>query len=259
MEKTAVPATLQDPWGARARDWAEIEDEGSRDLFEVVLDRLAVGPGQSYLDVGCGSGLACQLAASRGAAVSGLDASPGLLQIARERVPEADFRHGDMASLPFDSETFDRVSFVNTLFFASDRVAALRESRRVLRPGGRVAAIMWTSPDRIESMAFLSALGPLLPPLPELALFADRDELGKLAADAGFTDPEVTEVPWVWDYPDLETATRGWLSVGLTTLAIAASGEAAVRSAITDALAPFRRDDGGYRLENVVNCLVATA
>jgi len=75
-------------WGRKARDWAEIEDEGSRALFEAVLDATKVGKETVYLDVGCGSGLACALAAAGGAKVSGLDATPELVEIAGERVPE---------------------------------------------------------------------------------------------------------------------------------------------------------------------------
>ena len=79
-------SVIDDPWGARARDWAEIEDEGSRPLFEEVLGLTKVGAGSRYLDVGCGSGLACAMARARGAHVGGLDASPGLLAIA-SRLP----------------------------------------------------------------------------------------------------------------------------------------------------------------------------
>src|SRR5262245_46203028 len=100
-QTTGVAAVGADPWGARARDWAEME-ESSRPLFEAILDATGVGAGTCLLDVGCGSGLACAIAAARGARVSGLDASPGLLEIARERVPEGDFRVGDLTSLPFD-------------------------------------------------------------------------------------------------------------------------------------------------------------
>lgn len=253
-ERTA----LVDPWGARARDWADVEDEGSRDLFELVLDRLELSPGAALLDVGCGSGLACSLAAKQGVRPAGLDASPGLLEIARERVPDGDFREGDMVSLPWADATFDGVSFINTLFFASSQESALSEARRVLVSGGRVAAIAWTSPEKIESMAFLGALGPLLPPMPELDLFSTPAELRNLAESVGFVDPRVDEVPWVWRYPDLDTALRGWLSVGLSAIAIHNAGEDAVRDAFTQALAPFERD-GGYRLDNSVYCLVADA
>jgi SAM-dependent methyltransferase len=68
-----------------------------------VLDAAAVGAGTRVLDVGCGSGLALVLAARRAAAPSGQDISPGLLGIARERLPDADLREGDMETLPFGS------------------------------------------------------------------------------------------------------------------------------------------------------------
>ena len=74
-------------WGARARDWAELQEGQCRPVYEAVLDRLKVGPAMAYLDAGCGAGMAAQMAQERGAKVSGLDASEPLLAIARERVP----------------------------------------------------------------------------------------------------------------------------------------------------------------------------
>jgi SAM-dependent methyltransferase len=247
-----------DPWGARARDWAEVEDEGSRGLFESVLDEAGVGPGTKLLDLGCGSGLACALAAARGADVSGLDASPGLLAIARERVPQGDFRQGDMVSLPWADASFDVVTFVNSLFFAPDRDVALQEAHRVARLDGCVAAVVWTSPDRIEATAFLGALQPLLPPLPELRLYYSAQELEELARSARLEPRRVVDLDWTWEYPDRETLLRGWLSVGLTTLAIRAAGEDAVRDALAAAAEPFRMTNGSYRLENTCRCLIAT-
>jgi SAM-dependent methyltransferase len=249
-----------DPWGARARDWAEVEDEGSRPLFEAVLDALAVAQGTRLLDVGCGSGLACAIAAGRGAQVSGLDASPGLLEIARERVPGGDFRLGDMVSLPWEDDLFDAVSFINTFFFASDREATLREAARVARSDARVAVISWASPDRVESTAYLAALEPLLPPLPaEIDPFTEPAELERLAASAGLQPAQVIDLDWTWEYPDRETALRGWMSPGPSTLAIEAAGEEAVRDALAQTLEQFRLSDGRYRLENTVHCLIATA
>ncbi len=79
----------------------------ARPVYEVVLERAGVGAGIRYLDVGCGSGMAAQRAAARGAQASGIDAAEALLAIARSRVPESDFRQGDIADLPFADEMFD--------------------------------------------------------------------------------------------------------------------------------------------------------
>ena len=62
-----------DVWGARAWDLAEIEDEGPRQLFQVILDAASVGKDTKLLDIGCVSGLASAMATRLGAKVSGLD------------------------------------------------------------------------------------------------------------------------------------------------------------------------------------------
>src|ERR1700754_605962 len=88
-------------WGTDPRAWAELAEAHNRPLFAAVLDAAGVTDGTRLLDVGCGSGLALLLAHERGAICSGLDISAGLLGVARERLPAADLREGDMESLPF--------------------------------------------------------------------------------------------------------------------------------------------------------------
>jgi SAM-dependent methyltransferase len=100
-------------WGTDPTAWAELAESHNRPLFEAVLDAAGAGPGTRLLDVGCGSGLILVLAAERGAIPAGLDISPGLLGIARERLPEADLREADMESLPFADASFDAVTGVN--------------------------------------------------------------------------------------------------------------------------------------------------
>jgi ubiquinone/menaquinone biosynthesis C-methylase UbiE len=79
-----------------------------------------------------------RLVADRGAEAFGLDASEALVEIARERVPEAHVRVGEMEALPYEEDTFDLVTGFNSFFFAADLVAALREARRVSKPGAPV-------------------------------------------------------------------------------------------------------------------------
>ncbi len=94
-------------WGTDPQAWADLAEAHNQPLFEAVLDAAGAGPGTRLLDVGCGSGLALVLAQQRGATTSGLDISPGLLAIARGRLPTADLREGDMEALPFENEAFD--------------------------------------------------------------------------------------------------------------------------------------------------------
>jgi 2-polyprenyl-3-methyl-5-hydroxy-6-metoxy-1,4-benzoquinol methylase len=100
-------------WGVRARDWAEVQEGMYAPLFEAVLQQTAVSAGTAVLDIGCGSGMFCQMAAKLGAQVSGLDAAEPLLAIARERTPQGDFRIGEMEELPYANRTFDVVAGFN--------------------------------------------------------------------------------------------------------------------------------------------------
>ncbi len=118
-----------DLWGRRARDWSELQEGQQRDTYVAVLDRLAVGPGTSLLDVGCGSGMAAQMAAARGAAVSGIDASEALLAIARDRTPSGDFRVSEIEELPFAGSSFDVVT--GSIRFSTPRASAQRSKRPV--------------------------------------------------------------------------------------------------------------------------------
>lgn len=95
-----------DLWGKAAHDWATIQEPPSKPLWEAMLDGALVGEGSRILDVGCGAGGASELAATRGAKVSGLDAAQGLIDFAGQRLPECDFRVGDMESLPVQLSRF---------------------------------------------------------------------------------------------------------------------------------------------------------
>src|SRR5918994_1995239 len=83
-------------WGARANDWVSFQEGHLRPVYEAVLERTRVGPGTRYLDVGCGAGMAGQIAAARGAEGSGIDAAEALLAIARSRAPAGGFRRSDL-------------------------------------------------------------------------------------------------------------------------------------------------------------------
>lgn len=250
-------------WGARARDWADIQEAAFRPVYEAVLERTALGAGTRYLDVGCGSGLVSQIAARRGAEVSGIDAADALLEIARTRTPKGKFERGDLESLPFADKTFDVVTGFNSFQYAGNPVVALTEARRVTKPDGYIAIVTWGQPDGMEAAGAVTALRPLLPPPPPGAPgpFALSDEvaLRKFAGDAGLTRAEVFDVENPFVYPDEATAIRGWNSAGVAARAMENSSEQAVSEAHAKAIAPFRQADGSYRLRATFRCLLARA
>jgi SAM-dependent methyltransferase len=102
------------------------------------LDLLGPVAGRTVLDVACGPGLYAEELVTRGATVIGLDQSPRMVELSRERVPAGEFRVQDLADpldwLPDDSVGL--VLFALALEYVDDRTSALRELRRVLRPEG---------------------------------------------------------------------------------------------------------------------------
>lgn len=133
-------------WGARAQDWADVQEGQFRAAYNAVFDACGLGRDTRYCDVGCGAGMAAMLASGRGAQVAGLDAAESLLTIARARVPSADFRVGDLEELPFADAQFDLVTGFNAFQFAANPVAALAEAKRIAKPTGRIVVMTWALP-----------------------------------------------------------------------------------------------------------------
>jgi len=250
-------------WSAGALDWAEVQEPTARPLFDAVLERLDPGPGTTLLDVGCGAGLFLSLAAARGADVYGLDAAPGMLAVARERVPHGSFRPGEIEELPYGDATFDAVTAFNSLQFANDPAVAAGEAARVAREGGSVAVAVWGEAERCDAAGYFAALGSVLPPRPPGSpgpfALSGPGALEGLLGQAGLDAELVEDVVCVWEYPDLGVALRGLLAGGSAARAVRDAGEPAVREAATVALEPYRVAGGGYRLENVFRYALATA
>ena len=118
------------------------------------------------LDAGCGAGLFSFMAINAGAQVIGIDAAPGLLEVARQRNPENNFMEEDLEALPFASEGFNVVVGFNSFQYAGNFEKAVQEAKRVLKPGGRLVICIWDKPELSEATDVLKAIGTLLPPPP---------------------------------------------------------------------------------------------
>jgi SAM-dependent methyltransferase len=157
------------PEGTRAR-----AVYGADDVHDfartAILGALALGTRDRLLDVGCGGGLLLRDALATGAAATGVDHSEEMVRLARERAPGAEVLRGDAEALPFADKAFTAVAMSVVFLFLPRPVDALRECRRVLSPGGRLAVYTTApelrgtpaAPEPLAARGFFHADGPLV-------------------------------------------------------------------------------------------------
>jgi SAM-dependent methyltransferase len=237
-------------WGARPDDWALSEDQ-QVPTYEAALERVDLQGGHRVLDIGCGAGAFLRLVADRG------------IELARTRLPDADLRIGEMEALPYDDDTFDLVTGFNSFFFANDMVVALREARRVAKPGTPVVIQVWGPYERRDLEAMMKIAHPFLPPRPPEA--RPEPELWKpgvledMATQAGLEPGEAFDIAWAYEYPNADTLGRALMAPAGIAVLVGPEREAEMRTAIVDGLAAFRTEQGSYRLQNEFHCLIARA
>ena len=141
-ESRAVWDSRADRWDATAA--AHAATAGRAEDLSRTVAALRLAPGARLLDAGCGSGQWAVAFAELGCRVVGVDLAPAMIARARERAAaagvEVEWRSGDLTHLPEPLAVFDAVHARVSLQFVPDPAAALREFRRVLRPGGRLYA-----------------------------------------------------------------------------------------------------------------------
>lgn len=216
-------------WGRLAVDFATFCEPGSCREYVALHQELDVRAGDRLLDVACGSGLAVELAAARGATCAGLDASPRLIAVARDRTAGADLRVGDMHALPWADGSFDVVTSFRGIWGTTPD--ALAEVLRVLAPGGRLGLTVW---GHIKASPGAWALRPFtLASDDRVAHQAAMVTLGRAGAGEellsswGFEDVRRVPVPFAWEFADPESYARAIASTGPSYEAIQAVGEEA--------------------------------
>jgi SAM-dependent methyltransferase len=203
-------------WGHAAVDFATLSEPANCREYVALHHRLGVDGGDRLLDIACGAGLAIELATLRGARCAGIDASPRLIAIARDRNPDADLHAGDMAALPWPDNTFDVVTTFRGIWATTE--VAVTEMLRVLRPGGRAGLTVW---GHLKASLDSWALAPLRLAAPEaVGRQAAMVRLGRpgvgeaLLAEIGFVDVERVDLPFVWEFADPEIFARALASTG---------------------------------------------
>ncbi|MFI7503058.1 class I SAM-dependent methyltransferase [Streptomyces sp. NPDC049687] len=270
--------------GARARDWSEIQERMLVPLYEAVYERLEVGAGTRLLALGCGSGLALLMAASRGAALTGVEpSSPQRLTLARERLlsgAEEAHARGDIRLTdrsPGDRADAGTPAYNLVTAFepigclegdAEGLVGLLEAATPRAERGAPVVLVGWGPPERCATWGVLRAVagpdsmaragGPDGPPggIGRLRQ-TPRDDLEEAARRAGLRPDGSGRVACPFGYAGVDSALRGLLSTGLFDPAVAATDQEQVDKELTEALHPYRRRDGTVWMPNVFRYLIA--
>lgn len=203
--------TMSDLWnGPIGQPWIESADRYDgmlSGLGQLALDAAGLQPGESVLDIGCGSGQLCRQAAARvapGGRVTGVDIAERLVGLARERAAGTSDTYlvGDAQDLVLAPAAFDAVISRFGVMFFEDPVAAFTNIARATVPGGRMAVVVWQSalvnPWVMTTLqAFAPHLGaPALPPpgAPGPFAFGDEDRVRSVLQAAGWQDITITPV-----------------------------------------------------------------
>jgi len=196
--------------GAAWRRWNPTLDRWYGEVTRQMLDLAHIQPGQRILDIAAGAGEPAVSAAERvgpSGYVLATDISEGIvelaLQVARERgLKQVDTRAMDGEKLDLPDGSFDAVLCRLGLMYMPHPVAALREWRRALRAGGRVAVVVYSTPDRNSWGAMPASiirrraqLPPPVPGQPGPFSLGGPGVLEGVFRQAGFADPEVRAVP----------------------------------------------------------------
>jgi len=244
-------------WGDRPSAWA-ISEQQQTPVYEEALRCIGLRPDMHVLDVGCGTGVFLRMCADRGASVSGLDAAEGLLELARQRVPEADLLLGDLQALPYPDDSFDVVTGFTSFFFADDMVAALREAKRVARRTAPVVIQAFGRPEQCELEAVKLAIAAYRPGGTEEQYWRPGI-VDEITAAAGLKIERSFDTTYAYTYPDADSLGDAMLAAGGAAAVAGPDNEAALREDIIRALAGSRRPDGSYRVSNEWHMVVARA
>lgn len=227
---------------------------------EALVNWAQIQAGESVVDVGCGTGAATRAAARDAGAngsVTGVDLNEYMLDVARQMPMQAgsapvDFVTDNALALALPSESTDIVVSSQMLQFLPDRVAGLREMRRILKPGGRVAIGVFNGPDenpyfKVQGAVIRKHLGDdASGGLRAGFTLRDPDEVRALLVEAGFKDVEVVRHVMPLSVPDPRTfVLRHLLATPVAPALEAASLEtrAALVADAVEALAPYMQEE----------------
>ena len=253
-------------WDAVATGWyAQREEiwESSRPVSEWMVRRLDPQPGDTVLELAAGLGdtgfRAARLVGESGRVII-TDFAPEMVAAARRRAEEvgvknAEFRMLDAERMGLETNSVDGVLCRWGYMLMIDPAAAFAETRRVLRPGGRLAFSVWGPRERNPALSLagrvLVELGHIPPPDPEAPgafSMADRHRIRELIVGAGFAEPTIEEIPFGWRFANQDAYWRFLIETSAANSPVLRSlspeAQDTVRERLREAARPFHSGEG---------------
>lgn len=195
-----------------AAAYAETMAPSLRPIAAEVVRRARLESGQRVIDIGTGTGIAAAAARGDARTVIGVDAAPGMLDIARREVVGTDFREMDFGALTFDDSAFDVAMAAHSLLFAADPAMVLREWLRVTRPGGRLSLSV-PGPEDVTPIAIYRDIYDRFG-IDTSSRYPTPATLRAFAVEAGWVDVETDADPSTAIRLADATAFRTWREIG---------------------------------------------
>jgi ubiquinone/menaquinone biosynthesis C-methylase UbiE len=253
-------------WNAVAPGWYAQREKlwkASRPISEWMVRRLDPQPGDTVLELAAGLGdtalMAARLVGESGCVII-TDFAPEMVAAARQRAQElgvknAEFRLLDAERMDLETDSVDGVLCRWAYMLMTDPATAFAETRRVLKPGGRLAFSVWASRERNPALSLvgrvLESQGHIPPPepgAPGAFAMADPGRIRELLIGAGFAEPEVEEISFRWSFADQEaywrylTETSASAAPVLRSLPTAAQEE--IGKQVHEAAGPYHSGEG---------------
>jgi SAM-dependent methyltransferase len=279
LEAEEYRRTSFEIWEAMAPGWerwrAQLE-EALTPAREWLIRELAPNPGETVLELGAGTGdtgfAAAVILGERGRLISS-DFSPAMVEVARHRgaqlgLRNVEYRVIDAERIELGDDSVDGVLCQSGYMLLADPAAALAETRRVLRSGGRLTLSVWGAPERNPWASLggrmLVERGHLPPPepgAPGVFAMASEERTRSLLDRAGFSDVRAEEVPVRFAFRDVDDYVR-WVIDVAGPFAIVVRGlpedeRQVLKAQLEEAFAPFEAA-GGYSVPGIALCAVAT-
>jgi len=240
--------------------WDRFFDEQMAFLNHRLVADARLRSGMQVLDLGSGTGYPALLGAQTvgpSGRMIGMDLAEEMLAVARRKatalgLEHVTFRTGDATSLPFEANSFDAVTSRFCLMFLPEIPKAAAEIARVLRPGGWVAAAVWSAPEKnpsiglsMEAIKKVVELPPPDPTAPGIFRLATPGDLASMMQQAGLIDVAEQEFLAEWSYASADEYYTSLMEIAAPVQNLMARLSAAqiqeVRRLITQAATPYQR------------------